>query len=180
MARGVLILSAVTLSGCVIPVSLQQDQQQANYPPVLVSGTPVFGSDIIRAKSDGSSTAALVSPTIVAEDLDADNPRLMPETLTARLFRQDNGILTFLPGQEITLAPETLNPSRFDGQLPPTPWCLFTNFQTASLEIIVIVADRPFYAVGTPGHTPDEVQVESTDGGSVSYTASQSWRFLCQ
>jgi hypothetical protein len=180
MARGLLILAAVTLSGCVVPVPLQQDQQQANYPPVLISSTPVFGSDIIRAKSDGSTTAALVSPTITAEDLDADNPRLPPETLTARLFRQDNGILTFLVGQEITLAPETLDPTRFDGQLPPTPWCLFTNFQTASLEIVIIVADRPFYAVGTPGHTPDEVQVDSTDGGSVAYTSSGSWRFTCQ
>jgi hypothetical protein len=176
VARTVLVLGAVTVSGCVIPVSLQQEQQAANYPPVLISSSVPFGSEIVRAKGD-MTAGAIVAPVIVVEDLDAAEQPI--ETVTARLFKLNGiGTLTFL-NVETTLTPETLNPTRFDGTLTPTPWCaLFANNMTATFDIILIVADRPFFPIGSGRES--EVQGAMGDGGQMSYTASQSWRFLCQ
>jgi hypothetical protein len=182
VARGLLLLGAVTSLGCIVPTPLHTVEQPQNYPPVFVDDlcTPRFITTIQPAQS---GTGALVSPTLVVDDLDAGSGASnggVPEQLTARLFKlNDDGSLTFELLETSLTVPNALLPQRFEGTLPPTAWCqTFVSTPGASLNMVVIVADRPFYPQGSGKE--NQVQGVMTDGGIGSEnTAQAGWKVSC-
>jgi hypothetical protein len=107
LARGLLLSGLVTSVGCIVPVSLHNEEQEPNARPSLVSELcdPQLEMPLVP------SPTGQVSLQLVAEDSNLD------DTLTARIFNVVGGDppLVFLPPLEVVMTPSDF---RRSGDMP--------------------------------------------------------------
>jgi hypothetical protein len=162
MARRLLLPLLVVASGCVVPVSLRQEQPPDNFRPSFV---PELCDPPLENPITPITVDTPVIPHIVAEDPNLD------DQLTVRVFRVTgtNQPLVQLFGLETPLLPnDAEHPTRRSADLPAVPWC--SNFflgMTITAEIAVVVADKGF---------ADDSSDEPRPGG---LTTRAGWTLVC-
>lgn len=170
VARRLLLLGAVVCAGCIIPTPLQQAEQTPNFRPSFVAELcdPPLETTIVKQINGGSETSPIVQPHIVAEDPNPD------DMLSVRIFRATGSTLVFADEIPSLTAISQDNRVQRSGDFQPRNWCgIFAGNMTTTvpIEIVAIVADRPFFPVGM-GKDDQVVQ------GGLSSRAG--WQLVCQ